>query len=48
MVLIAMRDTPYSASEEDRMVERREGSRNVKAWPVSTSERQERIREARA
>jgi hypothetical protein len=48
MVLIAKRNTPYSASEKDRMVERSERSRNVKAWPVYTSGRQARARGVRA
>jgi len=47
MVLIAMRDTPYSASEKDRMVESRERSRKVRAWPVYTSGRQARARGVR-
>lgn len=46
-VLFAKRDTPYSASEKDRMVERSERSRKVKAWPVYTSGGQARARGVR-
>ena len=48
MVLIAKRDTPYSASEKDRMVEGIERSRKVKAWSVYTSRGQARARGVRA